>query len=169
MLRVYLGLGSNLGARAHNLARALLRLALEPGIELARLSPVYETAPWGVTDQPNFLNMAAEVRTVLAPLELLGRAKEIERAVGRQPGVRWGPRVVDIDLLVALGVALASDDLTLPHPHLAERQFVLVPLADIAPDVNLGDGRTPRQLARPHDPSLALVGPLAEALRRERR
>lgn len=164
---MYLGLGSNLGARAHNMARALVCLALEPQVELVRLSPVYETAPWGMEDQPAFLNMAAEVRTALAPIELLQRAKKIEQALGRKAGPRWGPRVVDIDLLVAPGTTLASEGLTLPHPHLADRQFVLVPLADIGPDVNLGDGRTPRELARRDDPALALLGPLAKVLREE--
>lgn len=145
----------------------MLRLALEPGVELVRLSPVYETAPWGVEDQPAFLNMAVQVRTVLSPWELLDRAKEIERVLGRTAGPRWGPRVVDIDLLVVPGVKLASQRLTLPHPCLAERQFVLVPLADIAPDINLGDGHTPRELARPDDPALTLLGPLAQVLRGE--
>jgi 2-amino-4-hydroxy-6-hydroxymethyldihydropteridine diphosphokinase len=164
---VYLGLGSNLGARAHHMARALVCLALDPQVDLVRVSPVYETAPWGVEDQPAFLNMAAQVRTTLAPLELLGRVKAIEQALGRKAGPRWGPRVVDIDLLFAPGTTLTSDALSLPHLHLAERQFVLVPLADIAPDIDLGDGRTPRQLARPDDPDLTLLGPLAQVLRIE--
>lgn len=168
MPSVYLGLGSNLGARAHNMARALMCLALEPQVELVRISPVYETAPWGVENQPAFLNMAAQVRTRLAPTELLRRAKQIEQGLGRKAGPRWGPRVVDIDLLFAPETTLTSEGLTLPHPHLAERQFVLVPLADIAPDVDLGDGRTPGELARPEDPDLTLLGPLAKVLREER-
>lgn len=167
MLHVYLGLGSNLGARAHHLARALVCLALEPQVELVRLSPVYETAPWGVEDQPPFLNMAAEVRTTLSPEDLLRCVKQVEQLLGRKAGPRWGPRVVDIDLLVAPETVPNADGLTLPHPHLAERQFVLAPLADIAPDVDLGGGRTPRQLARRDDPTLTLLGPLAQVLRGE--
>jgi 2-amino-4-hydroxy-6-hydroxymethyldihydropteridine diphosphokinase len=164
---VYLGLGGNLGRRARNLSRALLRLSLTPGIHLSALSRVYETAAWGVEDQPHFLNMAAAARVELAPEALLSSLKAIERELGRVPGERWGPRPVDIDILLFGDRSVRTPELTLPHPYLAERQFVLVPLYDVAPGLTLPDGRSVATLAKPSDQSLRLVGSLSEALRVE--
>lgn len=133
MARVWLALGTNLGDRAAQLREALERLA--PDVRIARVSSLYETAPWGVTDQPRFLNMAVEGETALEPVELLGRLKTIERAMGRTGGVRYGPRVIDLDILLYDERVLREERLELPHPRLAERRFVLVPLAEIAPQL----------------------------------
>ncbi len=143
---VYLGLGSNLGDREANLRRALRRLR-EGGVQIERCSGVYETEPWGVREQPRFLNAVCRGRTELAPPDLLALAKRIEGELGRAATVRYGPRTIDIDILLYGDLVLDTPDLTIPHPRLAERAFVIIPLAEIAPDVVLpGDGRTARQL-----------------------
>ncbi|MGB9723302.1 MAG: 2-amino-4-hydroxy-6-hydroxymethyldihydropteridine diphosphokinase [Chloroflexia bacterium] len=130
---VYLGLGSNLGDRLANLRQALTRLAEVASIEA--VSSVYETAPWGVRDQPRFLNAACRARTSLPPERLLEELQRIEQALGRRRGERWGPRTIDLDILFYDGQVLDTPELTLPHPLLHERAFVLVPLAEIAPEV----------------------------------
>jgi len=130
---VYLGLGSNLGDRAGYLRRALALLA-ETAVVTA-CSALYETAPWGLHEQPPFLNAACEIRTALEPHELLGATQRIEAALGRKRRQRWGPRTVDLDILLYDDLVLETEALTLPHPLLAERAFVLVPLAEIAPGV----------------------------------
>jgi 2-amino-4-hydroxy-6-hydroxymethyldihydropteridine diphosphokinase len=129
---VLLGLGTNLGDRLANLDRALALLEADCG-PLQR-SPVYETAPWGDLDQPAFLNLVARSETTLAPLDLLARCKEVERQLGRRPTRRWGPRTVDVDILAYGEVVVDLPELQIPHPRLPERAFVLVPLADIAPN-----------------------------------
>ena len=133
----YLGLGSNLGQREQNLANALKSLAEHPQVTVERSSAIYETAPWGYTDQPDFLNCVLEIATTLEPVPLLELAKRIEQQLGRQPGVRYGPRLVDIDLLLYGDqvVAVADPDLQIPHPRLEQRAFVLVPLAELAAEV----------------------------------
>ncbi len=148
-MRVHLGLGSNLGNRAENLRGALRELAADAHIELTALSHAYETAPWGVTDQPAFLNMAAEIETDLSPLELLNVAKEVEARLGRVRTQRWGPRKIDIDIILWGDQTLESDALTLPHPGFRERPFVLIPLAEIAPGAaDPVTGKTVADLAR---------------------
>lgn len=129
-----LALGANIGDAAANIAGAVRRLAGVPGLVLVAASSLYRTAPWGVTDQPAFLNAAVLARTLLAPRELLAETQAIERAMGRVPGLRWGPRPIDIDLLWVGDAMVADVDLTLPHPGLFERGFVLLPLAEIAGD-----------------------------------
>jgi len=136
----YLGLGSNLGERAANLARALTLLDETEGITARRVSSVYDTAPVGVTDQPRFLNLVARIGCSLGPVELLRACKNIEHAMGRRDTGRWGPRLIDIDILLCGDLVLTGDDLTLPHPLLRERQFVLIPLHEIAPDLILPGG-----------------------------
>ena len=137
----YLSLGANLGARAQALREALRRLARLPGTRLVRASAFYETAPWGKTDQPPFLNGAACLSTRLAPEALLAACQEIERALGRVRHEHWGARTLDIDLVYGVrggqAVRVATPRLTLPHPYLLERAFVLVPLAEIAPTLVL--------------------------------
>lgn len=137
----YLSLGVNLGARAQALREALRRLAQLPGTRLSRASSFYETAPWGKTDQPPFLNGAACLSTRLAPEALLAACQEIERALGRVRHEHWGARTLDIDLVYGVrggqAVRVATPRLTLPHPYLLERAFVLVPLAEIAPTLVL--------------------------------
>ena len=138
---VALALGSNLGDRVGNIMAALERLFAGPELAFAAASSVYETPPWGVTDQPAFANAAVIGETALAPDALLAFVQRIEIAGGRVPGVRWGPRAIDVDLIAIEGVALAAPHLTLPHPRLFERAFVLVPLAEIAPDRIIGGRR----------------------------
>lgn len=130
---IYLALGANLGDRTSNLRRAIE--ALPPLVKVLAESPIYETPPWGLADQPKFLNMVIEGETRLPPLELLHFLKQLERDLGRLPSVRYGPRLIDIDILFYDSLILDTPELALPHPHLHERAFVLVPLADLAPDL----------------------------------
>jgi 2-amino-4-hydroxy-6-hydroxymethyldihydropteridine diphosphokinase len=135
----YLALGSNLGDRPANLQAALA--ALPPAVTVLAASPVYETAPWGFSDQPAFLNQVVQASTDLDPLALLAHLKAIESLLGRTPTFRYGPRLIDLDILLYDDLVLetpagcSSSALTIPHPHLHERAFVLVPLADLAPDL----------------------------------
>lgn len=128
---IYLALGTNLGDRTCNLRRAIE--ALPPAVTVLAVSPVYETPPWGVADQPPFLNMALEGETRLAPPDLLQFLKQLESNLGRVPAIRYGPRLIDMDILFYDELVLETPELTLPHPRLHERAFVLVPLADLAP------------------------------------
>jgi len=130
----FLGLGSNLGDRARHLAEGLRGLGAG-GVEVLALSPVYETEPMGFPHQPPFLNLVCRVRTALPPRDVLRLAKAVEWRVGRRPTFRNGPRVLDIDLLLYGEEVVEEPGLSLPHPRLAERAFVLVPLADLAPEV----------------------------------
>ena len=143
--KVYLALGTNLGDRAGNLRAAMA--ALPPYVRVLKKSLVYETQPWGVTDQPAFLNMVLKGKTSLAPMELLKYLKELETRLGRRPSIRYGPRIIDIDMLFYDDVILKTPKLTIPHPDLHERAFVLVPLADLAPELlHPAIGKTVRQL-----------------------
>ncbi|MCG3172012.1 MAG: Bifunctional folate synthesis protein [Myxococcota bacterium] len=126
-------LGSNTGDRKANLERALELLRQEPGLVITRLSSMIVTPPWGKTDQPDFLNMAIEVESGMTPRELLDLFLRTERAMGRERLERWGPRVIDIDLLLAGGLILDEPGLKIPHPLMHEREFVLEPLTEIAP------------------------------------
>jgi 2-amino-4-hydroxy-6-hydroxymethyldihydropteridine diphosphokinase len=135
-----LGLGANLGDAAASLRRALALLR-EAGLKVEAVSSLYATAPWGVTDQPDFVNACALARTDLAPLALLDLFKATEQAMGRRETRRWGPRVIDIDLLFYGDLVWRDERLTLPHPGLLERAFVLLPLAEIAPDLTIAGAR----------------------------
>ncbi|NLG96171.1 MAG: dihydropteroate synthase [Chloroflexi bacterium] len=130
---VYIALGSNLGKRAANLRAALAGFA--PALKVCRASPVYETEPWGFVDQPSFLNQVIEAETQLPPEKVLAFLKNLEVELGRQPTFRNGPRLIDLDLLFYDDWVFQSEALAVPHPRLAERAFVLVPLADLAPDL----------------------------------
>ena len=129
---IYLALGTNLGRRAANLRGALA--ALSPEVWVRRVSPVYETDPWGFADQPAFLNQVVEASTRLSPENLLAFLKQIETRLGRLPTFRNGPRLIDVDILFYDDLVLEMEELAIPHPGLAERVFVLAPLADLAPD-----------------------------------
>jgi len=129
---IYLALGTNLGDRRANLRAAIA--ALPPAVTVLVESPIYETPPWGITDQPAFLNMALKGETLLAPLALLSLLKRRETQLGRIPSIRYGPRQIDMDILFYAGLILDTPELVVPHPRLQERAFALVPLADIAPD-----------------------------------
>ncbi len=143
----YLGLGSNVGDRAVNLAAAVRLLRRVPGLRVARLSSLYETEPVGPVAQPWFLNQVVEVECWLTPQELLAAALEVERTLGRVRRERWGPRVIDVDVLLCGDRRVEGPDLTVPHPALRERAFVLVPLAELAPDLVVGEA-TVAELAR---------------------
>ncbi len=144
----YIGLGANLGDRQANVQQALRELAILPTIELVKVSSLYETAPVGVVDQPSFLNQVAAVRTSLSPQALLSALLHIENQMGRTRTVRWGPRVIDMDLLLYGDAQIALPGLTVPHPRLRERAFAMVPLAEIAPDLALPeDGKTVSEIA----------------------
>lgn len=146
----YVALGSNLGDSHRILAEAKDAMDAWPGNRLVAMSRIYRTAPWGVTDQPEFLNAVVRLRTELSPQALLDALMEIERRAGRvRDGVRWGPRTLDLDLLHMDGVIVADDRLNLPHPRIAERAFVLLPLAELAPALVLpGQGRVDELLRR---------------------
>ena len=131
----YLGLGSNLGDRRANIDEAVRRLGETGGVTVTKASSIYETKPVGGTQQPDFLNAACEVETELSPRELLREAQRIEREMGRVRTVRWGPRNIDIDILLCGDTVIDGDALTVPHPRLTEREFALRPLAEIAPNV----------------------------------
>jgi len=134
MARAFVGLGSNLGDREENLRRAIDALGSLPGTAVVRKSHLRETEPVGFQDQPRFLNGAVELETSLEAFELLGAMLDIERRLGRRrAGVRGGPRTIDLDLLVYDDLQIAEPGLELPHPRLAERRFVLEPLADLDP------------------------------------
>jgi 2-amino-4-hydroxy-6-hydroxymethyldihydropteridine diphosphokinase len=141
MTAAWLALGGNVGDSRALLDRAVSMLCERGDIRLTGRSSDYQTPPWGVTDQPSFINLCIAVETALTPHELLARAQEVERALGRDRAheQRWGPRTVDIDLIVYDDLTFDEPDLTLPHPRLFERAFVLVPLAEIAPDLVFGD------------------------------
>jgi 2-amino-4-hydroxy-6-hydroxymethyldihydropteridine diphosphokinase len=132
---VYLGLGSNLGTRSRNLSAARQRLR-KKGLRILRQSRVIETEPWGVKDQPRFLNQVIEVDWSGTPRQLLRAAKQVEREGGRRPTVRWGPRVIDVDILLFGDQQMQSRDLVIPHPRIAERPFVLKSLKELG--VSLG-------------------------------
>jgi 2-amino-4-hydroxy-6-hydroxymethyldihydropteridine diphosphokinase len=132
---VVLALGGNVGDKAATLRKALRALDAEPDIALTAVSRLYRTAPWGKTDQEWFVNACALGLTSLAPEALLERVKALEVELGRVAAERWGPRVIDIDLIAYDDVSLKTERLTLPHPELFNRAFVLVPLAEIAPDL----------------------------------
>lgn len=135
MPRVFLGLGSNKGDRLHFLQEAFARLALVHGAETKAWSGIYETSPYGFRDQGDFLNAVVEILTDLEPAALHAEIRMIESLVGRTPSIRWGPREIDIDLLLYGSALMETRSLVIPHPGLAERRFVLEPLAEIAPDV----------------------------------
>lgn len=147
----YVGLGANLGDRRATMEAALRALAAHPQVRLARVSSLYETAPVGVTDQPDFLNAVAAVETTLAPRPLLDALLHLENLLGRARTLRWGPRVIDLDLLLYGAQIIALPGLDVPHPRLRERAFVLTPLAEIAPDLALpGDEKKISDLAKIH-------------------
>ena len=136
----YIGLGSNLGNRLSHLAAALDSIADTDGTYVIEVSNVVESEPWGVTGQPAFANAVAQVATTLSADRLLEALKDIEAALGRTSGPRYGPRVIDLDILLFGDEEWRAEDLVVPHPRLAERDFVVTPLLEIAPDVRWPDG-----------------------------
>ena len=136
----FLGLGSNLGERLENLQRAVELLNGEPGVTVVASSRIWESDPVGGPPQPEFLNAVVRIETTLAPLDILAACRRVEAALGRVRGVRWGPRTIDIDVLLFGRQAVDDDDLTVPHPRMTERAFVVLPLLELDPDAELPGG-----------------------------
>ncbi len=148
MLRVILGLGSNIGDRRANLIEAVDRLGKTAGIDIVKTSSYYESAPVDLADQPDFLNAAVAIDTALKPEELLAAVKRIEELMGREKTVDKGPRNIDIDILLYDIVEVRLPDLKVPHPGLRERAFALIPLLEVAPEAILPNGQPVRWLLR---------------------
>jgi 2-amino-4-hydroxy-6-hydroxymethyldihydropteridine diphosphokinase len=147
-VRAYVGVGANLGDREETIRSAVALLGTQPGIDVVAVSSLRETEPVGYVDQPAFLNGAVAIETELSPQELLGRLLAVELALGRVRGKspRFGPRAIDLDLLLYGAEVVDEPGLTVPHPRLAERRFVLEPLHELDPDLLLPDGRAVRDL-----------------------
>jgi 2-amino-4-hydroxy-6-hydroxymethyldihydropteridine diphosphokinase len=158
----FLGLGSNIGDRLVTLQRAIDLLATEPGVRVIRTSRIWETDPIGGPEQPDFLNTVAEIETALEPLDLLDAVSRVEATLGRTRDIRWGPRTIDIDILLIDGLTIDDDRLTVPHPRMHQRAFVVMPLLELIPDPVLPDGtrlldiRLPDQAVRPFAPPLSV-------------
>ena len=164
IVRAYLALGTNLGSRAEQLATlasAARNLGQTSGIRVVLFSSVYESAPWGITDQPDFLNAVIGVDTELSPTDLLTRMKQIETDLGRTPGIRWGPRVIDIDLVLYDRLEIDETGLHVPHPRLLGRNFVVFPLLEIDPEAELPSGEKLCNACRCEcrEPRLIALGP----------
>jgi 2-amino-4-hydroxy-6-hydroxymethyldihydropteridine diphosphokinase len=150
--RIYLGLGSNLGDRKSYLDAAISAMA--PTVRASQISPIYETDPWGYNDQDDFLNMVVEAETDLGPKQLLVLLKGIEVKLGRQTRFRNGPREIDIDILLYDDLILDEAGLRIPHPRLSERAFMLIPLANLTPDLEIpAVGKTVSDLLKNLDAS----------------
>lgn len=145
--RAFIGLGSNLGRKEENIRRALDLLAGDGRISLVAVAPLYRTGPVGYLDQDWFLNTVAELETGLPPHDLLKLLMDIENRMGRERTVRWGPRVIDLDILLYGGRSVSMPDLEIPHPRLEERAFAVVPLAFLHPGMVLPGGRKAADLA----------------------
>jgi len=143
----YLALGANMGDRVGNLREAVRLLVENGACRVLSASSFYETKPVGVEDQPEFVNAVVRIETTLSPHDLLNLCLSIEKTMGRKRTMMWGPRVIDIDILLYSSVYTCDDDLVIPHPRMMERAFVLVPLAEITPDLELEGGVTAREAA----------------------
>lgn len=137
MKKAVIGLGTNIGDRKENILNAYSALEKVPGIHLLRNSSVWETKPWGYEDQPSFYNSVIEIATDLPPHALLGVCLGIEAALGRIRSFKNGPRIIDLDLLIYEGAEIGDENLTVPHSRIGERAFVLVPLSELFPDMNI--------------------------------
>lgn len=165
-LDCYLGLGANLGERARQMAEALASLSWQPEVELVDVSPVYESAPEGGADQPPYLNLVALVRAWCSPERLLALCREVEEHLGRQRPYPGAPRTIDLDLLLCGEESRQTETLTLPHPRMLQRGFVLVPLADLAPDLRVAGTAPVRELAAACQNTVRQIGPLRLAVKR---
>ena len=144
--KVYIGLGSNLGNKSKNIQNALDFIANIEGVNIKRLSSLYLTAPWGRTDQDDFINQVIEIETNLSALNLLHRLQDIEIKLGRQRIGKWGPRIIDLDVLLYGEETIHLEELQVPHPYLLERLFVLIPLAEIDAELEFPDGTKIREV-----------------------
>lgn len=153
MNKVFLGLGSNVGNRSEMIVKAISQLEEHPEIVLEKQSAIYETKPFGYTDQPDFLNMVIEISTSLEPMELLSYINKVEYKNGREREIHWGPRTIDIDILLIDDIIIKNKDLQVPHPYMKERLFVLIPLAEIYSGKIPGESITIEQLIQRLDQS----------------
>lgn len=138
--RAYIALGSNLGNKVQNIMEANAHIAQIEGLQIGRHSSIYITSPWGKTDQDDFLNQVIEIETELEPLDLLHALQAIEIKLGRLRNEKWGPRIIDLDIVLYGDENIHLKELTVPHPYLYERLFVLIPLQEIEPDFIFPDG-----------------------------
>jgi len=143
-----LGLGSNMGDRVRNIEEAIERLTADGAVKLVARSRFYRTAPWGVTDQDWFVNACIAIKTGVTPRDLLVRCQAVENGMARVRTRRWGPRNIDVDILTFRDLTIDEPDLAVPHPRIAERAFVLVPLKDLAPDLRIGGASIDEMLSR---------------------
>lgn len=141
----YISLGANIGDRLKQLEQAVAKLSGHQEITIKALSSFYETKPVGVEDQPYFINAVVKLETSLPPLALLAVTQSVEQALGRERKEKWGPRVIDLDILLYGNENIQLESLTVPHPRMTERGFVLLPLEEICPDLRLPDGRSIRE------------------------
>lgn len=146
-VKVYIGIGSNMGDKEDNIREALGLLERDGRVSALEIAPLYKTDPVGYADQDWFLNTVASVKTDLSPRELLGLLMGIERQMGRERTIRWGPRVIDLDIILYGDAVVNTPDLQIPHPRIVERAFVVVPLADLDPDILLPGGKKAASLA----------------------
>ncbi|WEK49558.1 MAG: 2-amino-4-hydroxy-6-hydroxymethyldihydropteridine diphosphokinase [Candidatus Kaistia colombiensis] len=160
MTDAYLGLGSNLGDREAMLRAAISALAATPGVRVTAVSSLYETPPWGPVPQGPYLNACIALDTTLSARDVLDLGLRIERDHGRERAIRWGPRTLDIDLLLYGDATIDEEGLIVPHPRMTERAFVLVPLAEIAPELNVAGGAVRDILAGVETDEIRKVGPL---------
>ncbi len=137
----YLSMGSNEGNRVKNLQRALAFLNNDPGIRILKVSSFYETEPWGGVEQSPFINIVVKIDSTLKADELLKSCQTVENQLGRKRLVHWGPRIIDVDILMLGDIRITDEKLTIPHPYMEEREFVLAPLREIAPDLILPSGK----------------------------
>lgn len=138
--RIFIGLGSNQGKSLALLRKARQEMASLPSTEIVRCSSLYRTAAWGKTGQADFINQVVELKTALSPYDLLAALQNIEIKLGRRKAERWGPRAIDLDILLYGQEVITGRELTIPHPYMRERRFVLIPLAEIAPDCVFPEG-----------------------------
>ncbi|MGI5921436.1 MAG: 2-amino-4-hydroxy-6-hydroxymethyldihydropteridine diphosphokinase [Syntrophomonadaceae bacterium] len=137
---VFIGLGSNMGKKRHNIKKAVDLINALPNVAVVKKSALYDSSPWGKVDQEDFINQVIEVRTSLGPWELLHKLQEIEINMGRQRLEKWGPRTIDLDILLYGDETIVSEELTIPHPLIGKRLFVLVPLQEINAELVFPDG-----------------------------
>ncbi|MBO8136992.1 MAG: 2-amino-4-hydroxy-6-hydroxymethyldihydropteridine diphosphokinase [Desulfotomaculum sp.] len=147
MAEAYIGIGGNIGNVKQTIARALELLHSPPAVKVLKTAPLYRTAPVGYQNQDWFLNTAAKVETELNAHQLLNKMQQIEESLMRRRTIRWGPRTIDLDLLIFDDLEINTPELTLPHPRMTERAFVMVPLADINPTLKMPGGKTAAELA----------------------
>ena len=160
MTDAYLGLGSNLGDREALLRAAIAALNATPGVRVTSISSLYETPPWGPVPQGPYLNACVALETTLSPRELLTLCLAIERDHGRERAIRWGPRTLDMDVLLYGDESIDEEGLIVPHPRMTERAFVLVPLAEIAPDLRIGGRAIGAILGGVETDEIRKIGPL---------